>query len=135
MNAPITHQSFFWGEEHTNVLRQKSLGASIMVSDFIDEVGGFVRDSEDQARLFLETHREGYFTNDHLLRQVARTVDIFERVHQAATALFLFYNAPSHRKVADDALNADRMSGREAAHNERHCLGGGGGGGVLSRSW
>ena len=75
-----------------------------------DEVGGFVRDSEDQARLFLETHREGYFTNDHLLRQVARTVDIFERVHPQATALFLFDNAPSHCKVADDALNADRMN-------------------------
>ena len=39
-------QSFFWGDDFTNVLRQKSLGASIMVSDFIDEVSGFVRDEE-----------------------------------------------------------------------------------------
>ena len=26
-------QSYFWGDEQTNVLRQKSLGSSIMVSD------------------------------------------------------------------------------------------------------
>ena len=58
----------------------------------------------------METHREGYFTNKHLLQQVAKTIDIFERVHPDATGIFLFDNAPSHRKVADDALNADRMN-------------------------
>ena len=31
-------QSFFWGNESTNVLHQKSLGAAIMVSDFVDKV-------------------------------------------------------------------------------------------------
>ena len=103
-------QSYFWGDEQTNVLRQKSLGASIMVSDFIDEVSGFIRDDQGEARLLLETHREGYFTNNLLLQQVARTVDIFERVHPNAVAVFLFDNAPSHRKVAEDALNADRMN-------------------------
>ena len=50
-------QTYFWGDNDTNVLRQKSLGASIMVSDFIDEVSGYVRDAYDQARLFLETQR------------------------------------------------------------------------------
>ena len=103
-----------------------------MVSDFIDEVGGYVRDSEDQARLLLETHREGYFTNDHLLQQVARTVDIIERVHPQATALFLFDNAPSHRKVADDVLNADRINvgpgGKQPKMRDTVW-------GVLSRSW
>ena len=103
-------QSYFWGDDHTNVLRQKSLGASIMVSDFIDEVAGYVRCDEDQARLLIETHRDGYFTNDHLMAQVAKTIDIFERIHPDAIGLFLFDNAPSHRKVADDALNADRMN-------------------------
>ena len=81
-----------------------------ILSDFIDEVAGYVKDDQDQARLLLETHREGYFTNDHLLEQVARTIDIFERVHPHTTALFLFDNAPSHQKVADDALNADKMN-------------------------
>ena len=30
-------QSFFWGDDQTNVLKQKSLESSIMVSDFVDE--------------------------------------------------------------------------------------------------
>ena len=46
----------FWGDNETNVLLQKSLGASIMVSDFIDEVSGYIRDDQDQARIRLETH-------------------------------------------------------------------------------
>lgn len=103
-------QSFFWGDDHTNVLRQKSLGASIMVSDFVDKVCGFVRDEHGQARLLLTTSREGYFTNDLLLEQVGRTIDIFERIHPHVRALFLFDNAPSHRKLPEDALNADRMN-------------------------
>ena len=69
-----------------------------------------VRDEQGQARLLLQMSREGYFTNDLLLEQVARTIDVFERVHPYATALFLFDNAPSHRKVPGYALNADRMN-------------------------
>ena len=103
-------QTFFWGDDDTNVLRQKSLGASVMVSDFIDEVRGFVRDGEDSARVMLETSKDGYFTNDHLLKQVEKTINIFERVYPECRGLFLFDNAPSHRKVVDNALNADKMN-------------------------
>ena len=71
-------QSFFWGDDQTNVLRQKSLGASIMVSDFIDEIAGYVRDNQEQARLLMETSREGYFTNDHRMDQVSKTVAILK---------------------------------------------------------
>ena len=69
-----------------------------------------IRDEQGQARLLLETSREGYFTNDLLLEQVARTIDVFEGVHPYATALFLFDNAPSHHKVPGYALNADCMN-------------------------
>lgn len=103
-------QTYFWEDDETNVLRQKSLGASIMVSDFIDEVSGYICDEQDQGRLMLETQRDGYFTNDLLLHQVERTVDIFERVHPQAQALFLCDNAPSHRKLAEDTPNADKMN-------------------------
>ena len=34
----------------------------------------------------------------------------FSRVHLNARGIFLFDNAPSHRKAAEDALNADRMN-------------------------
>ena len=103
-------QSYFWGDESTNVLRQKSLGAAIMVSDFINEKNGFVHSDTEEARVYLETQRDGYFNNDHLLQQVENTIDIFEQVHPEAQGLFLFDNAPSHKKLADDALNVDRMN-------------------------
>ena len=78
-----------------------------MMSDFIDEVSGFVRDSQDEARLYLVTNQEGYLTYDHLLAQVEK--NIFEKIHPEATAIFLFDNVPSHYKVPDNALNADKQ--------------------------
>ena len=81
-----------------------------MVSDFVDETIGFLRDDSSEARVILETSKAGYFNNDMLLKQVKKTVDIFEKVHPEAQGLFPFNNAPSHRKVADDSLNADRMN-------------------------
>jgi len=111
-------QSYFWGDECTSVLRQKSLRAAITVSDFIDvtrcrgSCGGPVsslpifvftidiRDETDQARLYLGTQKEGYFNNDHLLQQVKCTIDIFVRVHPNAQGFFLFDNAPSHKVCA-----------------------------------
>ena len=105
-----SHQTFFWGDDETSVLRQKSLGSSIMVSDFIDEVGGFLGDDIESARVSLEISKEGYFNNDHLLKQVEKTINIFERVYPHAKGIFLFDNAPSHCKVADDVPNADKMN-------------------------
>ena len=103
-------QTYFWGDENTNVLRQKSLGAGIMVSDFVDEVSGFLRTESEEARVQLETSKDGYFNNDHLLDQVDHTITIFEKKHPNAQGLFLFDNAPSHKKLSDDALNADKMN-------------------------
>ena len=82
-----------FGNDSTNVIRQKSLGAAIMVSDFVDDINGFVRDEVQEARLSLETQKEGYFNNDHLLEQVEYTINIFEWVHPQAKGLFLFDNA------------------------------------------
>ena len=71
------------------MLRQKSLGAGIMVSDFTDEVSGYVQleDGSQEAWLYLETQK-GYFNNDHLLQQVEHTIDVFEKIHQNAQGLF-----------------------------------------------
>ena len=60
--------------------------------------------------VYFSTHRQGHFTNNHLLEQLAKTIDIFEHIHPDATGIFIFHNAPSHRKVADDGVNANRMN-------------------------
>ena len=102
-------QSYFWGDESTNVIWQKSLGAGIMVSDFVD-VDGFVRTETEETRLLLETSKDGYFDNDYLLDQEDHTISIFEKTHPDAQGLFLFDNAPSHKKLADGSLNVERMN-------------------------
>ena len=103
-------QSYFWGDNQTNVLKQKSLGSSIMVSDFIDEINGFVRSPKEEACLVLDVSKDGYFNNSMLLKQVDKTIKIFEEIYPEAQALFLFDNAPSHKKIADNVPNADKMN-------------------------
>ncbi len=63
-------QSFHWTDGTHQVLKKKSLGKLIMVSDFVEEVGGMLKHGEDKATLLLEPHTDGYFTNDKLLSQV-----------------------------------------------------------------
>jgi len=54
-----------------------------------------------------------------ILQQVEKAVNIIERVHSEAQGLFLFHNAPSHRKVTDDDLNADKKNvGLKGKHME-----------------
>ena len=42
-------QSSYWNDGTKTVLRQKSMGSAIMVSDFIDEVGGFLEIGDMKA--------------------------------------------------------------------------------------
>ena len=55
-------------------------------------------------------NRDGWFTADNLLAQVDNTITIFEGLTRGyAQGLFLFDNAPSHQKHADDAISARKM--------------------------
>ena len=88
-------QTYFWADEKTNVLRQKSLGASIMLSDFIDEEIGFHRDSTSEAHVLLETSKDGYFTKDNLMEQVENAkIYLIEYTHMQQE--FLFLTIPLH---------------------------------------
>ena len=106
-------QSRYWDDGTLSVLKQKSLGQAIMVSDFIDEASSdYLQHDNKIARLLLETNSDGYFDSDKLISQVERAIDIFESRHPDAQALFLFDNAPSHKKCAEDALNTEKMNVR-----------------------
>jgi hypothetical protein len=55
-------------------------------------------------------NRDGWFTADDLLAQVDLAIDIFEELAGPyVPGLFLFDNAPSHQKRADDAISARQM--------------------------
>ena len=70
--------STFWNDGECQVLRQKSLVSSIMVSYFIVEGHGYLRDDKGEVRLHLETQRDGYFNNEMFIKQVDSALDIFE---------------------------------------------------------
>ena len=72
-------QTFHWSDGTTQALKQKSLGQAIMVSDFLEEVGGLLQFEGKKACLLLEHQSEGYFTNDMLIKQVHKAIDIFVR--------------------------------------------------------
>ena len=81
-------QTRFWNDGEAQVLRQKSLGSSIMVSDFLVEGNGYLEDENDSARLYLENNKDGYFNNDKFIKQVTCVIDIFERKFPHTTGIF-----------------------------------------------
>ena len=106
-------QTFHWADDEVRILKQKSLGQAIMVSDFIEEAtGDYLRHDGDEARVLLETKTDGYFDNTKFLEQVDHAIDVFEKKFPEAQALFLFDNALSHRKCSEDSLSAECMNVR-----------------------
>ena len=103
-------QTRFWNDGEAQVIRQKSLGSSIMVSDFLVEGNGYLQDDNGSARLYLETNKEGYFNNEMFIDQVKRAIDIFDRKFPGITGIFLFDNAPSHKKYPADGLSVAHMN-------------------------
>ena len=85
-----------------------------MVSNFIEEVSGFLQHQGNKARLLLEhlSEGEGYFTNNMLVKQIDRANDIFETKYTDVQGLFIFNHATSHTKRPEDALNAEGMNVR-----------------------
>ena len=103
-------QTRFWNDGESQVLRQKSLGSSIMVSDFIVEGYGYLCSDQQAARLYLETQKQGYFNCEMFIKQVEGALKIFEHRFPGVVGIFLFDNAPSHRKYPPDGLNPANMN-------------------------
>ena len=82
-------QGHYWADDHVAILKQKSLGQAIMVSDFVEEAtGDYLRHDGKEARLLLETQQDGYFDSEKFLAQVDNAVNIFEEKFPHAQALF-----------------------------------------------
>ena len=103
-------ETFFWSDGTNAPIRSKSLGQAIMVSDFIDEQNGYLKMGDNTSRVYLEHSKEGYWNNGKFLEQVDKAIDVFEAKYPNACGLFIFDNAPSHRKMAADALNVHAMN-------------------------
>ena len=123
-------QLWMWAAEDMAVIRPKTKGSGIMVSDFIDQHSGFLRLTDEeyelaratdpsfpkQARALLEygADRDGYWTGDKFMANIkdAARIAEFKYPSDRFTVVWLFDHSSCHRAFADDALNAKRMNVR-----------------------
>ena len=121
-------QKWMWGTEDKPVILPKTKGSGIMVSDFVEEYGGFLRLSDmelalarksdpefpSEAREIFEygAGKEGYWTSARFMAQIEKAVKIAEQKYNSTmyTLVWLFDQSSCHRAFAQDALNANRMN-------------------------
>ncbi|KAF7347061.1 hypothetical protein MVEN_01459900 [Mycena venus] len=93
--------------------RRKGEGASLMVSDFVSADYGWLRsrDGTEATRVLFKAgkKREGYFTNEDIIKQTEHAMDILSRDYGDEKHVFIFDNATTHTKRAGDALSARKM--------------------------
>jgi len=91
----------------------KGEGPSQMVADTVSADYGWLHspDGEEKARVLLKAgkNREGYFTNDNILAQADKAMDILEKHYPDDDHVLIFDNASTHQKRPDGALSARRM--------------------------
>lgn len=91
----------------------KGEGASQMVADLVSADHGWLRspDGKEEAHVFFKAgkNHEGYFTNDDILEQAGKSMDILEKYYADEDHVLVFDNATMHLKRADGALSAMNM--------------------------
>ena len=122
-------QPTLWAEKGTNVMRPKSKGSGIMVSDFIDERNGYLQLSDEEysrakekdptirkhARQLLEygESKEGYWTSEKFLIQLKEAVKIAEAKYPKEDGwriVWIFDHSSCHAAMPDDALDVSKMN-------------------------
>ena len=91
----------------------KGEGISLMVSDFISPDYGWLCSpgGTKSARVLFRpgANREGYFTNEDVLRQVENAMDILQKYYPNDDHIFVFDNATIHTKRPPGSLSARHM--------------------------
>jgi hypothetical protein len=92
------------------VLYAKGEGASLMVVDFISPDYGWLcsPDRKSKSRVLFKAGkaRQGYFTNEDILKQAGDAMNILKQHYFDESHVLVFDNATTHLKRADDALSA-----------------------------
>jgi hypothetical protein len=84
------------------MLYVKGEGASQMVADFVLADHGWLRspDQKDKGRVLFKAgkNRDGYFTNEDIIEQAMKAMDILEQHHHDEDHVLMFDNAQMHLK-------------------------------------
>ena len=121
-------QSWQWAEKEKLTLRPKSQGRGLMISDFIDEYGGYLSlapeeheiakltypDLPAKARIVFKfgAQGQGYWNNELFIDQVQTAINIAEFKYPKTqnTLAFLFDQSSGHCAYSDNALIAHKMN-------------------------
>ena len=91
----------------------KGEGASMMTAQFFSPDHGYLRslDGKEDCRVIFKPGktRDGYFDNENIISQATKAMDICEKYYPNKKHVFIFDNATTHLKRADDALSARKM--------------------------
>ncbi|KAG2053081.1 hypothetical protein BDR06DRAFT_1055121 [Suillus hirtellus] len=116
-------ESTFYANDHcktrwvhnseTAVPYVKGEGPSQMVADLVSADYKWLQspDGKEEARVFFKAgkNREGYFTNQDILKQAQKSIDILEKYYTNENHVLVFDNTTTHLKRADGALSARNM--------------------------
>ena len=119
-------QTWMWGESERPAILPKTKGSGIMVSDFVEEHGGFLKllpdeleraklqypDIQPAARQLLEygAEKEGYWTSERFMEQMKNAANIADVKYGAThTIVWLFDQSSCHKKFGDLALQANKI--------------------------
>jgi len=77
-------------------------------------------DGSQQARVLFKVGkaRDGYFTNQDILLQAQNAMDILQSEYASDNHVFIFDNAATHLKRADNALSARKMPKNTPKHGK-----------------
>lgn len=108
----IVHRSWFHKDAAPKPYK-KGEGLSLMVADFVSADFGWLRsaDGSESAREVFRpgANRDGYFTNEDIVKQAEHAAQIVTARYPDFEHIFIYDNATTHRKRADDALSARNM--------------------------
>lgn len=107
-------QKLRWVHQSEKAVPQpKGEGTSLMVADFISADYGWLQSAngEESTRVLFKAGKgcDGYFTNDNVIAQVQKAMDILAKHYPNNDHVFVFDNAKTHVKCANDSLSAHKM--------------------------
>ena len=122
-------QATFWGEKGTTMMRPKSRGSGIMVSDFIEENNGYLaltqaeyeeaKKSNPSAKMYARQllkfgkNKEGYWTSDKFISQIHSAVEIANIKYPKSSGykiVWMFDHSSCHSAMAEDSLDVNHMN-------------------------
>ena len=122
-------QPTLWAKKGTSVMRPKSKGSGIMVSDFITEKDGYLALTEEEyeqakqkdpsirryarERLEYGEAKEGYWTSNKFMTQIKQAVKIAEMKYpkdEGWRIAWIFDHSSCHAAMPEDALDVTKMN-------------------------